>query len=152
MSNEMTQLVKVPDDLSSVPKVHVKSGRRELSLQSCPLTSIGTPWYMSPPHHAHLHSNILKYSGNVCMRPCVSFIAPKSETEQRTQWLNMCFCSHGDASETRYKALPSIMTLLISEHSLSCLVFLLVTLKATKEYKLWKMFSWVCGKIMRQSK
>lgn len=108
--------------------------------------------YISPPHHAHLHSNRLKYTGNVCMRPCVSSIAPKSKTEQRTQWLNMCFCSHGDASETRYKALPSITTLLISKHSLSCLVFLLVTRKATKEYKLWKMFSGVCGKIMRQSK
>lgn len=136
----MAQLVKVPDDLSSVPKVHVKSGRRELSLQSCPLTSIGTPWYISPPHHAHLHSNRLKYTDNVCMSPCVSSVAPKSKTEQRIQWLNMCFCSHGDASETHYKALPSIMTLLISKHSLSCLVFLLVTLKATKDTSFGKCF------------
>lgn len=41
---------------------------------------------------------------------------------------------------------------LIFEHSLACLIFLSVTVKATKQYNLWELFSWVCGERMRAVK
>lgn len=50
---QMAQWVKAPapkpDDLNSVPRIHMKGGREQTTI-SCPLSSIPKTWHTCTPH------------------------------------------------------------------------------------------------------